>query len=105
MSFSIVNWIVIGVIGFVLFSIFAGKGGGAPMVCKQCGHVGPSKRVTKGNIGIEIILWLCFIIPGVIYSIWRLSSRYDACTSCGAKELIPTGSPLGQKLIDEMAKK
>lgn len=49
------------------------------IVCTACGYVGEPTTATKGSFGVELVLWLCLIIPGLIYSIWRLSSRHDAC--------------------------
>jgi hypothetical protein len=73
----------------------------AQVVCTSCGYVGEAKRITKGSIFIEIILWLCFLVPGLIYSIWRLASRYDGCPSCGQATVIPRTSPMAQKFIRE----
>jgi hypothetical protein len=69
------------------------------MVCLQCGTRGRVKRVTKGSLGIEALLWLCFIVPGVIYSAWRHASRHDACAACGSGSLIPEDSPKGQEQV------
>lgn len=63
------------------------------LYCQNCGTVGKPKKVTRGSIFIEIILWLCFLVPGVIYSIWRLTTRAEACPQCGASNMIPTDSP------------
>ena len=71
------------------------------IVCTSCGYVGEPKTITKGSMGVEIILWLCFLIPGLIYSVWRLSSRYDGCPSCGQTTLIPRASPMAQKFLRE----
>lgn len=92
-SFSLAHWLILGLIGFVLFSVFSGKGGKVKY-CKTCGHTGKTESHTPGNLAIEIILWLCFIIPGLIYSIWRLSSKTAKCEKCGGKELVPTDSPV-----------
>ncbi len=73
------------------------------VVCKQCGHYGRPERVTKGSIWIEVVLWLAFLIPGLIYSIWRINTRHDACEKCGSTELLPIDSPLGRKLMQEVA--
>jgi hypothetical protein len=70
-------------------------------VCTSCGYVGEPKTMTKGSIAVEIVLWLCFLVPGLIYSIWRLSSRYDGCPSCGQITLIPVDSPMAQKFLRE----
>lgn len=69
------------------------------LICTQCGHIGVPIKVTKGSILLEVLLWLFFIVPGLIYSIWRLSTRYNACQKCKSSNIIPTDSPAGQKLI------
>ena len=74
------------------------------LICSTCGHIGSSKTAVKGNIFIEIVLWLCFLIPGLIYSLWRSSSRYKKCTACGATTLIPLDSPVGLKLLADQGK-
>ena len=53
--------------------------GGSPLYCVTCGTTGRPKRVTRGSLLIELVLWLCFIVPGLIYSLWRLSTRHTAC--------------------------
>lgn len=68
-------------------------------VCTACGYIGTRKTVTKGSIFIELLLWLMLILPGLIYSIWRLTSRYTACPKCLNPTMIPTDSPVGQKLM------
>lgn len=70
-------------------------------VCPACGTTGQPKQVTRGHLLIEIILWLFFIIPGLIYSIWRLSTRYGACPACGAAGMIPVDSPNGRRLAEQ----
>lgn len=69
------------------------------MVCGRCGHRGDTRTVTRGSILIEIVLWLAFLIPGLIYSIWRLTTRQVACGACGATELVPETSPRGRELL------
>lgn len=69
-------------------------------VCTQCGYAGASKTATKGSFLIEVVLWLCFLIPGIIYSLWRLSSRHSVCPKCGGA-LIPTDSPKGKILLEQ----
>lgn len=70
-------------------------------ICPNCGYAGDVSQVTKGSTLIELILWCCFIIPGLIYSVWRLTSRHDGCPQCGASNLVPLNSPRGKKLADE----
>jgi hypothetical protein len=68
------------------------------MYCPQCGTIDKPKTTTKGSFGIELILWLCMILPGALYSVWRLTTRGPACAKCGAKELIPPDSPRARQL-------
>lgn len=67
-------------------------------VCLHCGFVGRPATITGGNIGTEIVLWLFFLLPGVIYSIWRLSSRHQACPKCEARNMVPVDSPAALRL-------
>lgn len=70
-------------------------------ICANCGHVSKPKTITRGSFVIEIILWLTFLIPGLIYSIWRLTTRYKACPQCFAPYMVPLNSPRGRKLVEE----
>lgn len=70
-------------------------------ICSACGTIGRSKTVTRGSIAIEIILWLCFLVPGLIYSIWRLTTRTDACAACGSPALLPIDSPRGARIATD----
>lgn len=62
------------------------------MICTNCKYQGDPIKVTKGHFLIEVVLWCCYIIPGVIYSLWRLTTRYDACPKCKAPNMIPATS-------------
>ena len=73
------------------------------MICSSCGTIGNPKSFTRGSILIEIILWLCFIIPGLIYSIWRQTTKIKACRHCKAETLVPLNSPMGKKLKKDLA--
>lgn len=64
-----------------------------PQHCMRCGTEGPPKTRTNGSILIEIVLWLMFLVPGIIYSIWRLTTRRRVCAACGSEQLVPIGSP------------
>jgi hypothetical protein len=70
-------------------------------VCTACGYAGYAKHAAKGSFIIEVILWLCFIIPGLIYSIWRQCSYRYICPKCNHETVIPLDSPIGRKLVEE----
>jgi hypothetical protein len=69
------------------------------LVCTNCGHVGDTTTVTKGHFALELVLWLCFLVPGLIYSIWRLTTRHEACPVCGNASLLPRSAPMAQKFL------
>ena len=89
--------------GFLrLFGVFGHRGkisDTGSMICPACGTRGEPAIRTRGHLLIEIILWLCIIVPGLIYSIWRASTRYGACPACGQAGMIQVKSPRGQLLV------
>lgn len=74
-------------------------------LCTACGYAGKRKKMVKGSIGIELVLWLFFLIPGLIYSLWRLSNVYYICPSCQAQNIIPVTSPLAKKFLSDLQQK
>src|SRR5579862_4874691 len=72
--------------------------------CLDCGTTDWPKTETPGSFFIEVILWLCFLVPGVIYSVWRLAARYSGCSACGSKRIVPVNSPVAQKMIGSVAR-
>ena len=92
--------IVFLVVVFGAFAWWALKPKKGPvMVCPTCEHHGPAAYRTKGSMAIEIVLWLLFIVPGLIYSLWRPSTRRAVCAQCGAETLVPPNSPVGQRVL------
>ena len=68
------------------------------MICTVCGSSEKPKVSTPGSFFIELVLWLAFIVPGLLYSIWRLSKRHKVCAVCGSALLVPVSSPVGRSL-------
>ena len=91
---------LLAALGWFIFRVFV-PAKGKPMVCTHCGHLGPARQVTKGSTAIELVLWLLFIVPGLIYSFWRLSTRTVGCEECGATALVPPTSPVGRRMVRE----
>jgi hypothetical protein len=73
---------------------------GSDKFCKTCHTVGGTKRHMPGSILIEIIMWCCFLVPGIIYTLWRHSAVKQVCRSCGSKEVIPVDSPLAKQILN-----
>lgn len=71
------------------------------MYCSNCGTVDTPRTRVKGSFFIEVILWLCFLVPGIIYSIWRLTSKEQVCPSCGAPNMIPSDSPKARGVLQD----
>ena len=71
-------------------------------ICVQCGSVGKPKKTARGSFLVEIGLWLLFLLPGLIYSLWRLSTKRPTCRTCGAGDsMVPLYSPRGRQLAAE----
>lgn len=104
-SFSIFHWIILAffvVLAYLaISSLFGLFTPGKPKICPSCGTVGVPSRKTRGSLAIEIVLWLLFIIPGLIYSLWRQSTRYESCPACGGMGMIPMDTPAGAELADK----
>jgi len=69
------------------------------VICTTCGFVGKPKKDTKGSFFTELILWFCFLLPGVIYSLWRIITRKYVCSKCYMATIIPLDTPKGQELL------
>ncbi|MEQ1741845.1 MAG: HDOD domain-containing protein [Candidatus Nitrotoga sp.] len=70
-------------------------------VCTSCAYEGETKTISKGSANTGIILWFFFLIPGLVYSIWRFLSRHEVCPICNQATIIPVGSPKAKNVIRE----
>jgi hypothetical protein len=68
-------------------------------ICTACHHVGTPAVKTKGSFWIEIVLWCFFLVPGLTYTIWRLTSKVRICPACGNATMIPVTTPVGHELL------
>jgi len=105
-SFSLSHFILAVMVAFALYwaakEILAGFNG-TGRFCTTCGFEGETRLHTKGSLGVEIVLWLLLIVPGLIYTVWRHASREQVCNSCGAATLVPVTSPVAVKMRKELA--
>lgn len=65
-------------------------------ICTACNHIGTSRK--RGSGGIELILWICYLIPGLIYHMWRNGGT--ECPACGSSGTIPITTPKAQAIIN-----
>lgn len=74
-------------------------------MCTNCGNVSKPVTFTKGSFIVEVALWLMFFLPGIIYSVWRLSSKYDGCRFCKEGGMVPLSSPVAVALLEKQSQK
>lgn len=67
--------------------------------CTRGEHVGHPRKVVPGSWAIELLLLICEVVPGVVYSIWRGRSFYRVCNSCGSREIVPLTSPVAHRAM------
>ncbi len=73
------------------------------LICKDCGSLVSGEEHKKGSGSIEIVLWLLFLLPGLIYSMWRTSGDLKHCEVCKSINLIPQNSPEGERIRSRLA--
>ena len=76
---------------------------GSGWVCRQCRTYSSIPRTElPGSTGVEVLLWLLYIIPGVLYSMWRRDDKnaVKVCGSCNGNDLTPVSSPEGRSLFE-----
>jgi DNA-directed RNA polymerase subunit RPC12/RpoP len=79
--------IVLGIVGLILFFVIQSRI--EPIIrCTNCGYEGKAKKFVKGSLAVEIVLWLLIIVPGLIYSVWRLSTKYWGCPKCEWRNVV-----------------
>lgn len=71
-------------------------------ICTTCGTECTPVHMRRGNGFLELILWLSFIIPGILYTAWRNIEDELACKQCGGITIIPLSTPMGRKLHAEL---
>jgi len=61
-------------------------------VCMECGCQREPIDAKRGLLVIEIFMWLLYIIPGIIYSIWRRVRKQKVCSKCRTPSVVLTSS-------------
>ena len=68
-------------------------------ICPHCGACGKHATETRGSSLLETALWICFMVPGAMYSLWRMSGKRVVCPRCHQEGMVPTRSPIGTELV------
>jgi len=74
------------------------------LYCQHCGETGRPVTRVKGSFLTEALIWIGLLIigaivswwlllPAVLYSVWRLSTKDRVCPKCAAPNMIPVDSP------------
>ena len=63
------------------------------MSCLRWGGSGDPISKVSGSLVIELLCWMFFILPGVVYTISRYVNRVKVCPCCKGVDLIPYNSP------------
>ena len=58
------------------------------MMCVDCGHVGVPDTLLPGSDFLELVLWSCLALPGLLYCGARHWLRMKACAQCGGASLL-----------------
>jgi len=62
-------------------------------ICMECGCQRDPVEAKRGLLVIEVFMWLLYIVPGVIYSIWRRVRKQQVCPNCLNPSVVLTSSP------------
>ena len=46
------------------------------------------KQHTPGSGTLEVVLWCLLLLPGVLYSLYRVLSRRGVCPACDSRAVI-----------------
>lgn len=85
-------------------ALLSSRRSGQLLICTTCGaQTDEPRSKTKGSFVIEVVLWLAFVIPGLLYSLWRQSTRQKVCPACGNATLILANTPDGRKHTEQVS--
>ena len=86
---------------FISNAIYRANPQNAPLkFCQNCGSTARVWKKNRGSFGLEVVLWLFFLLPGILYSLWRLSGKVSTCPKCGSEDMVLISSPKAQAAIN-----
>lgn len=68
-------------------------------VCQNCEEVGRVIIHMPGSNILEIVLFLCYLVPGIIYAVWRRQSKKQVCGACGSDRIVAAKTRVGLSII------
>ncbi len=67
------------------------------LLCTQCGaETSAPLKLPPGSPWVALVLAVPFVIPGLVYTVWRYTMRRTVCPTCGHAQLIPGDAPLAR---------
>lgn|GEM_PF-941358 len=78
---SLLTFLFILIAGFIIIRLISKES--YAICCPNCNFKGVVKKSMRGSSGVELLLWICFILPGMLYSTWRLTTSSVKCPQCG----------------------
>ena len=69
--------------------------------CQDCELAGVGESSKRGSVLITIFLLLCFLIPGIVYMIYRNHTKGTQCEHCHSKNVIPITSAKVKKVLGD----
>ena len=88
---------------FLVFRWHPGERAEKPLfVCLDCHSIGQPIITVRGSLWLEVFLWILGGFPGILYSLWRLTTRSQVCPRCGKPSMIPADTPRGKELLDSL---
>lgn len=67
--------------------------------CPRCHYRGRPLWKVRGTFAVELLLYFFFVLPGIAYSLWRLTNKYTVCPECGEANMVPVTSPAAQAAL------
>lgn len=68
-------------------------------ICMECGCQRDPVNAKRGLLVIEIFMWFLYIVPGVIYSIWRRVRTQRVCPNCRNPSVVLTSSSRAMRMM------
>jgi len=72
-------------------------------ICPNCHSIIKPREVESGSGWITLLLLFFFVVPAIIYSFWRSSTRKNTCPTCGAPNPVPLSTPAGQAIAAKVS--
>jgi hypothetical protein len=76
----------------------------AKYICKHCGYEGEAKRKKRGSRGVEILLWSTLLLPGPLYTLWRMTGKSKECPNCERVGFVKSSSDEGYIIKKKLEK-